>query len=163
MTPTQDQDNALFDYLQQLPSEQFHRGRPGSPEALAEAESEFQFTFPADYRALMESSDGASIAGNGSHLHLDTLDVATNENPDEIMEKDLPGMFGIGSDGGGSLYYYDPHNKLEHGPWAVFLVPMSDFSPEESIFVGKTLTEVIKQVVAGEDFHRRPTLGKRDQ
>jgi hypothetical protein len=152
--------HSLVDLLGGLPSRQFGRRAPASPEEIESVEREFQLTFPADYRSLLESSNGGSVTGDGSLLHLDSLAVSHTENADETMEEGLPGMFRIGSDGGGSLYFYDPNDKLGCDPWAVFLIPMSDLSTERSIFVGRTLTDVIERIVGGEDFYCRPRLGK---
>jgi len=56
---TQDQERDLvLDVVARLSSEQFIRGVPGSADAIDAAEREIQLTFPADYRELMESSDG---------------------------------------------------------------------------------------------------------
>ncbi len=150
---------SLIEKLRALPHGQVWLGPPADPQRLSELEGEYGVTFPADYRELKLAADGVSLGNGGSRLELEIIDETYDHLGDEVLEKNLPGMILIGSDGGGKAYFYDPKNRLGKGAFAVFMASFSAPFFEESIYLGGSLTEVIDRVLGGEDFWKLPRLG----
>src|SRR5262249_17407096 len=91
---------------------------------------------------------------------LETMNGLVNQNDDETIEEALPGMFIIGDDGTGGLFFYDPKNKLGKGEYGLFCVKMGVMSFEYSVYVAATLTEAFR-LVRGRAESRKRAEGKR--
>ncbi|HEV2736134.1 MAG TPA: SMI1/KNR4 family protein [Longimicrobiaceae bacterium] len=150
---------SLLGRLQSLGPRELNWSDPGDPGTLDALEAEFGFTFPDDYREVMQARDGFGLARHRTALNVLRARGLSEHNADEEFEEGLPGMFVIGTDGGGSVYFYDPQGRLGKGRWALFLVPLSDLDFAESRFVGTSLAEVVDAILRDEDFHARPRLG----
>jgi hypothetical protein len=150
---------SLIERLRALPRGQVWLGRPADPQRLSDLEREYGVTFPDDYRQLKLAADGVSLGNGGSRLELENISETYDHLGDEVLEKKIPGMIVIGSDGGGMAYYYDPKNRLGKGAFAVFMVSFSALFFAESIYLGKSLTEVIERVLGGEELSELPQLG----
>jgi hypothetical protein len=136
---------------------------PGSLEKLAGVESKCGLSLPADYKQLMLHTNGIGIYGFRTVMHLEPVEVLVGHNMTEEFHEYLPGMFVIGDDAGGDIYYYDPNNKLGYGIFALFLVPMGAMRFTRSVFVAKSIVEAIEQILDGVYFFNRPYLKISDE
>ena len=150
--------SSLIDRLKSQPHVKVWTTKGATSELLALVERDYRIQFPDDYRELMLSVGNLGVTGAKSQIQLGLKDTYTHLG-DAVFEKRIPGMVVIGDDGGGRIYYYDPEDRLGKGRFAVFLVPLSSLTLEDTFFVGKSVTEVIERVSAGEDFDTFPRLG----
>jgi hypothetical protein len=152
--------HSLVEQLTKLPATQWSARSPADPAALERLEKTFDLILPEDYRSLMLHSDGGALDRFRTNLNLSSVSDLSSLNYDEWYRKQLPGMFIIGDDGGGSLFFYDEKGQLNHGAYALFLVPMNELGLGAAIFAGHTLTDAVRDIVANEDFFKRPQLRK---
>jgi hypothetical protein len=136
---------------------------PASLEKLTEVESKCGLSLPADYKQLMLHTNGVEVASPGIVMHLAPVEVLAGHNMTEEFHEYLPGMFVVGDDAGGAIYYYDPNNKLGYGTFALFLVRMGAMGFYYSVFVAKSIVEAIEQVLDGVCFFDRPYLKISDE
>ncbi len=135
------------------------RREPGAPEAeLQEVESVNGIALPDDLRDALRFSNGFGIRSKGTSMSIAGAEELTFHSKEPHIEEQLPGMFVLGSDGEGSLFFADPHNELGRGPFAVYLVPMSDMGIDASRFLGASFTEAVELIVREEDLYERPTV-----
>lgn len=137
------------------------RRAPATTDEIDEIESVTGLSLPADLREVLQWSNGLSIRSSRTSLSMyDAYDLAyTSSEPH--FDADLPGMLILGTDNGGSVFYADAKDQIGRGPWAVYLVRMSDMSIPQSMFVGTSLTNAIETLLAHTDIHKRPELGTR--
>jgi SMI1/KNR4 family protein SUKH-1 len=146
---------SFIDRLKAQPNVKVRTTNGATPELLGNVERDYEVRFPDDYRELMLPLGHLSVSGAKSRIHLGLKDTYAHLG-DEVFEESLPGR--IGDDGGGKIYYYDPDDKLGKGRFAVFLVSLSSLELENTFLVGKSVTEVIERVSAGEDLRKCPRL-----
>src|SRR4051812_29601482 len=112
--------DTLVETLGSLPPSKWSARGPGDSKALAHLESEFRVRLPEDLRQLLLYSDGGSLEGPKIELNLESIAGMFGQNSDERFQQGLPGMFVIGDDGVGGVYFYDPEGRLGHGKNALF-------------------------------------------
>lgn len=150
----------LVTLLQSLPAFKWSAREPGNLQAIQALEQEFSLQLPQDYQEFILYSNGGEVRGDEAVINLESPEILMGHNLDEAFQEYTPGIFVIGDDAGGCIYFYDPTNQLGHGVYALFLLPLGTLNFEDAIFVGKNLTEVIANIVSGESFSAR--LFKRD-
>jgi hypothetical protein len=150
---------SLLGRLEALGAPELFWNNPGDAGALDAVEAEFGWTFPEDYRGVMRARDGFALAGGGTPLNLFGADELSVQNADEEFAEGLPGMFMVGTDGGGAAYFYDPGGRLGRGEWALFLAPFADLYPAAARFAGASLSAAVDAALRGEDLYARPPLG----
>ncbi|HEX8275600.1 MAG TPA: SMI1/KNR4 family protein [Longimicrobiaceae bacterium] len=150
---------SLLGRLEALGAPQLFWNNPGDPGALDAVEAELGQGLPEDYREVMRARGGFALSRPGTPLNLFRADELSGQNADEEFEEGLPGMFMIGTDGGGSAYFYDPEGRLGRGKWALFLAPFSDLYPAAARFAGASLSDAVDAALRGEDLYVRPPLG----
>ncbi len=149
---------AFIERLAKLPLRELSPRGPADPNAIKQIEQQNKIRLPDDLRAALEFSDGFEIGERKTHLVLFDANDMTWTSSDSEFRAGLPDMLIVGTDGGGSLYYADPQDKIGRGRWAVYLVRMSDLSIPRSIFVAKNFTEAVETILAGTDILKRPSL-----
>jgi hypothetical protein len=150
--------STLIEKLERLPPARLFRQAPATPEEIARVEAAFGIHFPDDFREVMRWSNGFGMSGPKSNLNVEPLTDLESDNLDEEYEANIPGMFVLGTDGGGSIYFFDPHDQLGNGAFALYLVPLSELGSSDARLCGRTFTEALTAVLAGEDFFQRPKL-----
>lgn len=150
--------SALVDRLQALPPEQLSRRAPVTPEVVARVEQTFDLRFPSDFLDVLAWSNGFGMSYHKTNFSVRRLETLESDNLDDQYEENIPGMFVLGTDGGGAIYFFDPRGALGHGEFAVFLVPQSELGFKDAMLVGSTFTEALHAALDGEDFFRRPRL-----
>jgi hypothetical protein len=142
----------ITEKLDKLPPSIFERNEGCTEEMIVEVEGEFGLKFPEDYRQLLLLSNSGSIKGSHSVFNYEPVEYLVGHNLSEFFNANIPGVIVIGDDGGGSIYFYDPRNKLNKGPWSLFYVSMGALFFKESVHVAGSLTELIDKILAGENF-----------
>lgn len=152
-------DHQLFEVLATIPEKEAPKGVPCDPKILQEIEHEYDIKLPNDYKAFLLKIGHGTISGLNRSIYIERASSLIGYNLDEEFDA-IPGMFVIGDDGGGGVYYYDTQNILGFGEYAMFLVHLGSIDLKYSRFVGQTLTEVIMSILQGESFYDRPTQGE---
>lgn len=125
---------------------------PVAPSRIDEIEATLGVALPADLRAVLEASGGGTLLRPGiTPLGIGPCSDLLSLNEDPFFTDHLPGMIVFGGDGGGSVYFYDPENRLGHGAWAVFVVRMGDLALDAARPVAADLTQAVEAVAAGRD------------
>lgn len=149
----------LVERLEALPSSELWRFGAAGEGAVERFEEAVGLRFPDDFRAAMRFSNGFSLVGRPSPMTVFDMERLVPHNMDERFEEDLPGMFVIGTDGGGAVYFYDPEGALGAGRWALHIARLSDLGFDDARLVAASLTEAVEAVLAGERFLERPRRG----
>lgn len=150
----------ILDRLRKLPPSQWSTRPPASAEALKAIEDKYGFRLPPDYRELLLATNGCGVYEKRSKVNLESADdVIWNNDGDPRFEEYLPGMFVIGDDSSGGVFYYDPENRLGKGAWALFLVDLGNIGFPYSKYVGATLTGLLEKVLADESLWDYRMLG----
>jgi hypothetical protein len=145
--------------LLSLSDDIFHHGPPRPPEEIEELESEVGARFPDDYRAVLLEVGPFQVRGPAIWIILDLISDVLLSLEDDFLMGRMPGIAMIGNDNGDYGYYYDPNGRFGHGKFALYFVEMGTLTFDQSRFVAPTLTDAIDQVLAGENFRKRPKLG----
>jgi hypothetical protein len=144
--------------LSALSDRELLRQTAASEDELREIEERNHIVLPADVREALAFSNGFAIQHTKTHFNFyDAGDLAWTSSEPHFVEG-LPGMWILGDDGGGSVYYADPQNSLGRGPFAVFLVRMGDMYIDHSMFVAPSFGEAVNAVLDNVDFFKRPEL-----
>jgi hypothetical protein len=148
----------LIETLSKLEKRIFSKRDPGDPHTLERVEKNHDLHFPDDFREVMLWTDGLDISYRRSPINVPKLDHLDTDNMEEEFEEGLPGMFIIGTDNGGSLYFFDPKGTLGRGTFAVYLVPQAEIGFDRAIFCGASFTETVEAVLRNESFFSRKRL-----
>ncbi len=132
--------------------------RPGDPRVLERVERNHGLRFPDDFRDVMLWSNGFDISHRRSAMNVESLEHLDTDNMEDDFAAALPGMFVIGTDSGGSLYFFDPDNALGRGRFAVYLVPQAEIGLARAMFCGASFTEAVDAVIDNVSFFTRPRL-----
>ncbi len=145
--------------------DEWFSGGKGSPRTVEKLEHKLNVNLPEDYRQLLAFSNGGSIIGSHSAIHLEDVEGVILQSTDPWYMQNLPGMVIIGDDGGGKVYFLDPLNRLEHGRDCVYLVPMSSIGVEGAVKVGDNLLDAVRRLYGGENFSRLifPPIGSEEE
>jgi hypothetical protein len=155
MTPRE-----FVDRLVSLPGPVW-RANPGrsDPKLLAKVDALADGNLPEDWREIYSRYDGGSVHGRTTKaLNLMLLEDILELSSQESVAEGLPGMVGIGTDGGGALYYLDAKNQLGHGENAVYWIQLGVLTIDASRLVAPSLREAIDRVLRGDDVAESPTV-----
>jgi hypothetical protein len=125
---------------------------PASDPQIQELEAEWRVSLPAEHRALLLLSDGASIHAGGAVLNLGSVEDMDAWNDDDVIADSIPDLFVFGDDGGGRFYTYDPGGALGHGSYAVFLVSMGYLDMEAAQCLAADFNTLVERVLDGQSW-----------
>lgn len=145
-------DDHLAKLLATLPESRWDPRPPANEAAILSLEHEYDLRLPGDYRSLLLRSNGGAIGGERTAINLESVEVLMWHARDMRFVEHLPGMFVIGDDGGGAVYYYDPEDRHGRGDWALFVIPLAELGSDRNRFAGRNLTEAAERAVAGDTF-----------
>lgn len=148
-------NDQIMDIVANIPEEKAPKGAPCDPQVIEDIEHEYDIELPEDYKTFLLRIGHGTIVGPSRAIYIDRASSTIGYNQDEEFEA-IPGMFVIGDDGGGGVYYYDTQNKLGFGEYSMFLVHLGSIDAEYSRFVGNNLTEVIVKILQGAEFYDQP-------
>ena len=151
-----DNRSALVNRLKAIGSPRVISTEPADAKKLTAIERRFHVAIPADLRAALEWSDGIAIHGDASKIQLYGVDDLEFANLDEGFLEDLPDMLVFGDDGDGSIYFYDPQNKLELGAYSVYMVKQDQLGFDQARHCGDSVTVMVHAIVGGEDLSDIP-------
>jgi len=147
---------ALVNRLKSIGSPRVISTTAADEKKLAAIERRFHVTLPDDLRAALEWSDGVAIHGDASKIQLYGVDDLEFANLDEGFLEDLPDMLVFGDDGDGSIYFYDPQNKLELGAYSVYMVKQGQLGFDHARHCGASVSVMVQAIVGGEDLSDIP-------
>jgi len=127
----------------------WEKREPAKPETIQNLIDYATDELPKEYLALLRYSDGGEGKLNletGWFMLWSSAEVIELNKGYEI-DKNLPGYFGFGSNGGGELLAFD----MESGrPWKIVMIPFIPMSAKEAEVIANNFEEFIKAI--GRDF-----------
>jgi SMI1 / KNR4 family (SUKH-1) len=113
---------------------------PGaSAEEIHAVEERLNVEFPQDYKEFMIWSDSGEGRLGATYIKLWACEELEEANDDYKIHKYLPGLVGIGTDGGDDCYAFD-YRRGEGGPLLV-QVPLGALCPEYVVTLGRSFSE----------------------
>jgi hypothetical protein len=113
-----------------------------TPEKIELLEKEFGTKLPMDYKTILLEYGPCSIEGEDSLIYMVSIDEILHQLNKHFTNK-LTSALVIGSDGGGSYYFYDIDNSLGRGIHSIFAADRGAASPEAVTFVADSFTDLI--------------------
>ncbi len=150
--------NNLIKLIKSLPKESRPDEQADGLRFVDELQEVHSLKLPKDYLSFVKTFHQGTIKGDEMVIHLESPKILIGHNMDERFIENIPDMFVIGDDAGGSIYFYDPTNALGNGAYAVYIVQLGSLFIEDSIFAGVSLTEVVESIIKGDNFFDRPTI-----
>lgn len=136
--------------IKDIPKERLTTFEPASSEALLKIEKRFNIIWPKDHREVLLQTDGFSLISEYYNLILAHVKAIHKLNLDDWYKEALPNMFIIGDDESETLYFYDVQDCLNKGAYSVYAVPKDALFLENSVWVAKSLTELIYRLINNE-------------
>jgi hypothetical protein len=125
----------VFDILKDRTTK-WNRKAPASPGSIDRLVVESKVELPGEYLTLLRYSNGGEgelgVKPGWFQLWPAEEVVALNESYE--VEQNVPGFFGIGSNGGGELLAFDTRGGK---PWKVVMIPFIPMTAEEAIVIVK--------------------------
>src|SRR5437879_10751804 len=118
--------NDVVALLSNLPPEKLRRGPGAAPAEIDEIESVNKLRLPDDVRAALQLSNGFSLRSSKTSMHVFPANELAWTSSEPQYKEGLPGMLILGTDGEGSVFYADAQDQIGRGPFAVYLVRISD-------------------------------------
>ena len=102
--------------------------------------------FPEDYKTLLQWSNGGEGSVGTIYLSLWGIEEIEKFNEDYRINRYLPGLLGIGTDGGGECYALD--YRASPIPPSFIQVPLGDLDFASITVLGATFRDGIKNVIS---------------
>ena len=151
--------NDVVALLSNLPPDKVRREPGAAPAEIDEIESVNELRLPDDVRAALQLSNGFSLRSSKTSMHVFPANELAWTSSEPHFREGLPGMLILGTDGEGSVFYADVKDQIGRGPFAVYLVRMSDMHVPASMPVGGSFTEAVRTIGDETDIYERPEIG----
>jgi hypothetical protein len=131
---------------------------PASEPEIAAVEQSLGLRFPDDYRRLLLLSSGGGVYGAETKIVFLPVRHLTQFNPATEHLSALARMVIFADDQGDFFFYFDPHDLLGRGAWAVYGVEKSIGTPDGSKYAARDLRHLVARILAGDAVLEGPTL-----
>ena len=128
--------------------ESWYKEPGATEEQLRQAESALGFPLPEDYKAFMRWSNGGGGRIGGTYLALWNIEDVREANESYGIDHYLPGVVGVGTDGGSQSYAFDYRAKNDMP--SLIRVDLGDLDPESVIFVSHSFRAALERALRGE-------------
>jgi hypothetical protein len=108
-------------------------------------EKTFATNLPLDYKTILLKFGPCSIEGQNSLIYMISIDDMFHRLG-KTFQKELKSALVIGSDGGGSYYFYDTDNSLGKGINSIYIADRGLPTPEYSDFVANSFTDLVLSI-----------------
>lgn len=123
-----------------------HNSSPESLEKFIELEERIGITtLPQDFKILLTNVGACSIEGKLWSIFMFRISEIL-ENFNQLHANLFPGSLVIGSDGGGSYYFYDCTNYFKQGVHSIYSIDRGYIQEEEVLCVSQNLTDFIIRI-----------------
>jgi hypothetical protein len=132
----------LLDILSD-PDARWAREPAARPESLRRLRVGARYPLPASYLAFLAFSnggEGALAVGPGWFVIWPAEEVLES-NQGYQVEKELPGFFGFGSDGGGELFAFDTRSPQ---PWKIVMIPFIPMQERYAVVVAESFEQFVR-------------------
>lgn len=121
--------------------------KPGATaEQIKQAEAALGIEFPSDYKTFLSWSNGGEGQIGNIYFSFWSADEIKELNEDYQISKYLPGIVGIGTDGGGQCYALDYRMYPENPP--LIQCPLGDLDFSSIVDLGSTFRDGIEGAVS---------------
>jgi hypothetical protein len=125
------------------PSAKWDGEAPASSEIIRKLVAESKTELPEEYLALLLYSNGGEgeLAVEPGWFQLWPAEKVVELNEGYGVEKNAPGFFGFGSNGGGEMLAFDTR---ECKPWKVVMIPFIPMMMEDAIVIADDFRAFIR-------------------
>jgi len=121
--------------------------KPGAtPEQIKQAEAALGVEFPSDYKTFLSWSNGGEGQIGNRYFSFWSAEEIKELNEDYQIGKYLPGIVGIGTDGGDECYAFD-YRKRPEAP-SVVQCPLGDLDFSSISVLGDTFRDCIERAMS---------------
>ncbi len=114
----------------------WHRQAPALPESVRKLVIESGIELPEEYLTLMLHSNGGEgdLALEPGWVQIWPVEQVVELNKGYEVEKNVPGFFAFGSNGGGEMLAFDTR---EGKPWKVVMIPFIPMTADDAITIAE--------------------------
>jgi hypothetical protein len=134
--------------------------KPAAKKAAERLENQYGIILPGDYKKILEISNGGGFEGDRTDVYFEDVDFLEQQEDEYPRSPDFPPIFIFGNNGGGWVYFFDINNFFGKGENSICMCHMGSLFPQYVVYVADTLTDMVKQIIAGEEFVERPYILK---
>jgi hypothetical protein len=139
------QDDARMELLDILsdPDARWAREPAANPHSLRQLRAEAPHPLPASYLAFLAFSNGGEgpLAVTPGWFVIWPAEEVLESNQGYKVDKELPGFFGFGSNGGGELLAFDTRSPQ---PWKIVIVPFIPLQERYALVVAESFEQFVK-------------------
>jgi hypothetical protein len=122
-------------------------------EQILEVERLLRFVLPEDYKVFLRWSNGGEGNLGRDYLSLWPIEQVGQLNEDYQIDRYLPMVLAIGSDGGGECFALDYTTSATRP--ALIRVPFGDLDPDCCEVIGPTFREGLERLLTGQEREER--------
>src|SRR2546422_11076133 len=117
-------------------------------EQIKQAEAALRMELPPDYKTFLSWSNGGEGQIGSAYFSFWSAEEIKDLNEDYQISKYLPGIVGIGTDGGGQCYALDYRMRPETP--SLIQCPLGDFDFSSIVVFGSDFSEGIEMAMRSE-------------
>ena len=123
----------------------WHKKEPAGQKQLQDLIGNAVPGLPQEYIAFLQFSNGGqgSLGKNPGWFQLWAAEEVIELNKGYQIDKDLPGYFGFGSNGGGELFAFE---IIQGQPWKIVMIPFIPMEANEAITITNDFEEFIQAI-----------------
>lgn len=139
----------MVDIVKLLTDADWMKKEPATSAELQELVKNAITGLPEEYLAFLAYSDGGEgkIILDAGWFQIWPSSEVLDQNKGYEIDKNLPGFFGFGSNGGGELLAFDTHKGEK---WKIVMVPFVPMSAEEAVVIADNFEEFIRAIGRGD-------------
>ena len=101
---------------------------------------------PKDYKAFLSISNGLEDFIGDAYFRLYRVEELQQVNLDYNTQESAPGLFMIGSNGGGETYSYNTNKHMK-----LYLVPFIVYIHEDALYIAQNFLHLLRRCINRED------------
>ncbi len=128
-----------------LKDRDWHKEEPAGQKQVQDLIANSVPGLPQEYIGFLQYSNGGrgSLGINPGWFQLWAAEEVIELNKGYRIDKDLPGYFGFGSNGGGELFAFE---IIKGEPWKIVMIPFIPMETREAITIANDFEEFIRAI-----------------
>jgi hypothetical protein len=143
--PAMSQKDARMELLDILsdPDARWEREPAANPESIQQLRAEARYPLPASYLAFLAFSNGGEgpLAVAPGWFVIWSAEEVLESNEGYQVDKEVPGFFGFGSNGGGELFAFDTRSPQ---PWQIVMIPFIPLQERYAVVVAESFDHFVR-------------------
>lgn len=135
----------MIDFATILKDRDWHREEPAGQKQVQDLIANAVPGLPQEYIAFLQFSNGGagSLGIHPGWFQLWAAEEVIKMNEGYEIDKNLPGYFGFGSNGGGELLAFE---MIQGKPWKVVMIPFIPMEVDEAITIANDFEEFVRAI-----------------